>query len=61
MTDVCIAVLLPTKPSSDDDSGFRDGFRVKVSLALAQSTPALTHINRLYMDCCHSMGLPNPH
>ena len=25
MTDVCTAALLPIKPSSDDDSGFRHG------------------------------------
>ena len=43
MTDVCIAVLLPTKPSSDDDSRFRHGFRVETSLLLTQSGPAVTH------------------
>ena len=30
MTDVCTAALLPTKPSSDDDSAFRHGFGAKV-------------------------------
>ena len=39
MTDVCKAALLPTKPSSDDVSSFRLGFRVKVSLPLTQSAP----------------------
>ena len=37
MTDVCTAALLSTKPSSDDDSGFRHGFVAKASLLLAQS------------------------
>ena len=43
MTDVCMAALLPTKPSSDDDSGFRHGFRAEASLPLAQSASAVTH------------------
>ena len=43
MTDVYTAALLPTKPSSDDDSGFRQGFRAEVLLSLTQSTPAVTH------------------
>ena len=43
MIDVCTTALFPTKPSSDDDSGFRHGFRAKVSLPLDQSTPAVTH------------------
>ena len=43
MTDVCTAALLPTKPSSDDDSGFTHGFRAEASLSLAQSAPAVTH------------------
>ena len=29
MTDVYTAALLPKKPSSDDDSGFRHGFGAK--------------------------------
>ena len=29
ITDVCTTALLLTKPSSDDDSGFRHGFRLK--------------------------------
>ena len=32
---------VPTKPSSDDDSGFRHGFGAEASVT--QSTPALTH------------------
>ena len=43
MNDVCTAALLPTKPSSDDDSGFRHGFGAEASLPLAQSAPAVTH------------------
>ena len=34
MTDVYTAAFLPTKPSSDDDSGFRHGFGVEASLPL---------------------------
>ena len=43
MTDVYIAALLPTKPSSDDDSGFRHGLGAKTSLPLTQSAPVVTH------------------
>ena len=43
MTDVYTAALLPTKPSSDDDSGFRHGFRAEASLPLTQIAPAVTH------------------
>ncbi len=43
ITDVYTTALLLTKPSSDDDSGFRHGFGVKASLPLAQSTPAVSH------------------
>ena len=44
MTDVIYTVaLLPTKPSSDDDSGFRHSFRAQESLPLIQSIPAQTH------------------
>ena len=42
-THVCTAALLPTKPSSNDDSGFRHGFGAKASLPLTHSTPAVTH------------------
>ena len=42
MTDVYTAWLLPTKPSSHDDSGFRYGFGVKASLPLAQDALAVT-------------------
>ena len=37
ITGVCITALLPTKPSSDDDSGFRHGFGAEASLSRAQS------------------------
>ena len=43
MTDVYTAALRPTKPLSDDDSGFRNGFRAKASLPLTQCSPAVTH------------------
>ena len=43
MTDLCTAALLPTNPSSDDDSGFRHGFRTKASLPLAQSVSAVIY------------------
>ena len=43
ITDVCTTALLPIKPSSDDDSGFRHGFRVKASLPLALSALAVSH------------------
>ena len=43
VTDVCTTALLPTKPSSDDDSEFSHGFGAEASLPLAQSTPAISH------------------
>ena len=43
MTDVYTAALLPTKPSSDDDSGFRLSFSAEASLPLTQSAPAVTY------------------
>ena len=43
MTDIHTAALLPTKPSSDDDSEFRHGFGAEASLPLIQSAPAVTH------------------
>ena len=43
MTDVCTVALLPTKPSSDNDSGFRHNFGAEASLPLTQSAPAVTH------------------
>ena len=43
MTDVYTAALLPTKPSSHDDSAFRHDFRTEASLPLTQRTPAVTH------------------
>ena len=33
VTDVCIAALVPTKPSTDDDFGFRHGFRAEALLS----------------------------
>ena len=50
ITDVyTTASLLLTKPSSDDDSGFRHGFGAEASLPLTQSAPAVSHdTTRLY-------------
>ena len=42
-TNTARAVLLPTKSSSDDDSGFRHGFGAEASLPLTQSAPAVSH------------------
>ena len=38
-----IAVLHPTKPSSDDDSVFKHGFRAEAWLLPTQSIPAVHH------------------
>ena len=43
ITDVYTTVLLLTKPSSDDDSGFRHNFGAEASLPLTQSAPAVSH------------------
>ena len=43
VTDVYTTALLPTKPSSDDDSGFRHGFGAEASLPLTQSAQAESH------------------
>ncbi len=43
ITDVYTTALLLTKPSSDDDSGFRHGFEVEVTLLLIQGAPAIPH------------------
>ena len=43
ITDVYTTALILTKPSSDDDSGFRHGFGAEASLPLAQSAPAVSH------------------
>ena len=49
ITDVCTTTLLRTKPSSDDDSGFRYGFRTVASLPLAKSALTVSHdTTRLY-------------
>ena len=42
MTNVYTAALHPTKPSSDDDSEFRHGFRAKASLPRSQNAPSVT-------------------
>ena len=43
------AVLLPVKSSSDDDPGFKHGFRTEASLPLTQGAPAVSHnTTRLY-------------
>ena len=43
MTDACTTALLPKKPSSDDNSWFRHGFKTEPSLPLSQSTVVVTH------------------
>ena len=43
ITYVYTTTLLPTNPSSDDDSGFRYGFGTEASLPLVQSAPAVSH------------------
>ena len=43
ITDAYTTLLLLTKPSSDDDSGFRHGFGAEASLPLTQSAPAVSH------------------
>ena len=43
IADVYTTALLLTKPSSDDDSGFRHGSGAVASLPLAQSAPAVSH------------------
>ena len=43
ITDVYTTALLLTKPSSDDDSGFRHGIGAEASLPLAQSVPTVSH------------------
>ena len=43
ITDVYTTALLLTKPSSDDDSGFRYGFGAEASLPLTLSAPAVSH------------------
>ena len=43
ITDVYTTALLLTKPSSDDDSGFRHSFRAEASLLLTQGAPAVSH------------------
>ena len=40
MHAVQIAVLLPTKPSFNNDFGFKHGFRAEASLPLTQNAPA---------------------
>ena len=42
MTDVYTEAVLPTKPSSDDDTRFRRSFGAEASLPLTQNTPAVT-------------------
>ena len=38
-----ITDVIPTKPSSDDESGFRHGFGAEASLPQAQNAPAVSH------------------
>ena len=58
ITDVYTTAFLLTKPSSDDDYGFRHGFGAEGSLPLAKSAPAgshdtttLCHIVVTLLDC----------
>lgn len=47
-------VLLPTKPSSDDDSGFKHGFGARS--IITTSPKQLSHISQYYktmLDCCN--------
>ena len=61
MTHVYTAVLLPTKHSSDDDSGIKHGFGAEASLPLTQSTPAVIHdTTRLSWIDVNYVGLPYP-
>ena len=43
LTDGYTTALLLTKPSSDDDTGFRHGLGAEASLPLAQSAQAESH------------------
>ena len=43
ITDVYTTALLLTKPSSDDDSGFRHVFGAEASFPPTQSAPAVSH------------------
>ena len=43
ITDIYTAAMLPTMPSSDDDSGFRHAFWAEATLPLTQRAPAVTH------------------
>ena len=61
MTDVYTTALLLTKPSSDDDSGFRHGFRAEASLPLTQSTSAVTHDTTRLCWIDVTLRLPYPH
>ena len=59
MADDYKAALLLTKPSSDDYSGFRLGFRAEASLPLAQSLPSCkSRYHQTLLDCRHPMELP---
>ena len=44
-----------TKPSSDDDTGVRHGFKDKASLLLNKSTPAVS--NQTLLGFCHIVGM----
>ena len=43
ITDVYTTALLLTKPSSNDDAEFRNGFGTEASLPLTQSAPSVSH------------------
>ena len=56
------SVLLPTKPScDDDDSEFMHGFGAKPSLSLTQSVPSSTaRYHQALLVCRHCVGIPYP-
>ena len=43
ITGVCTIALLPTKPSSDVDSGFRHGYGGRIIITTSQERPAISH------------------
>ena len=57
MIDVCTAALLPTKPSSHDDSGSKHGFGAETSLPLTLS--ALAQTQETLLDCRKFIGSPD--
>ena len=55
------AVLLPVKSSSNDDPGFRHGFRAKASLPLTQGCPcSISQYYQTLLDGVSSVQMPYP-